>query len=82
VILGRPHRFLQPEELVRAKGKLHVERLRHAPWAIDVVHDGDAWADGCARRPHRLDAVLVQLDVGKAALDHAGADPADGRRMA
>ena len=77
VVLRRPHRLLEPVEVVGPVGALHLDRLRHAPGAVDVVHDGDVRPRPLARRLDRVDAVLVQLDVPEAALDHLGADAAD-----
>ena len=44
VVLRRPHRLLEPVEVVGPVGALHLHRLRHAPGAVDVVHDGDVRA--------------------------------------
>src|SRR5581483_8708018 len=78
VILGRPDRLLQPGEIGRAVGALHLHRLRHAPGAVDVVHEGDVGPGAFARRIHGLDAVLVQLDVPEAARHHLAGDAGDG----
>src|SRR4029453_12785875 len=72
MILRRPHRLLEPMEIGGPVGALHLDRLRYAPRTVDVVHDGDVRPRPLARGLDRVDAVLVQLDVPEATLDHLG----------
>ena len=82
MIFGRPHRLLQPVQIVRPVGALHLDRLLHRPWTVDIVHDGDVRPGARARRLHRIDPMLVQLDVLESAADHLAANPPDRVRVA
>src|SRR5262249_60238345 len=57
VVLGRPHRLLEPEETIRGEGPSHGERLRGRPGAVDVEHELHVGA-------HRLSRGADGLDVG------------------
>ena len=63
VVLGRPYRLLEPEEVVRRHALGHRNGFVGCPGTIGVDHQLDLGADDAARRRHFGLGDLVQLDA-------------------
>src|SRR5204862_6611600 len=66
IVLGRPHRLLEPAQLVALELAARATRGPHAPRAVGVEHQLDAVAGHLARVGHRPDVGLVELYGGEA----------------